>query len=383
MHRRVLSYGCFCFALFILFVYNGSLILSAKNTQTTQLPSVSAQSAILIESISGEVAYEKNAHTRMPMASTTKIMTAIVAMELGDPTMMVEIPREAVGVEGSSIYLYEGERLSLEHLLYALLLESANDAAVAIAVALSGTEDAFVEKMNQKAEALGLSDTHFTNPHGLDHEEHYTSAADLARLAAYCIHNELFRTIVSTRRITIPLNDQEGARLLLNHNRLLRSYDGTIGLKTGFTKRSGRCLVSAAERDGVTMIAVTLNAPDDWNDHRNMLDYGFSQYTALLLQASGSYERAIPLVGMPQPEIIISNQNDIRVILPSDHGPIRMYCEAPRWLGGNISKGQVLGHLIWECDGNTIAIEPLLAQSSVSVSPRKQSFWARFLSLFI
>lgn len=383
MYRRAMSYGCFCFALLILFVHNASLISSAHSlTAVAPFPAVSAQSAILIEPVSGAVTYEKNAHTRLPMASTTKIMTAIVAIELGDPAMMVDISREAVGVEGSSIYLYEGERLSLEHLLYALLLESANDAAVAIAVALSGTVDAFVEQMNQKAMALGLSDTHFSNPHGLDHEDHYTTASDLARLAAYCMRNEMFRTIVSTRRMTIPLNDQEGVRLLLNHNRLLRSYDGAIGLKTGFTKRSGRCLVSAAERDGVTMIAVTLNAPDDWDDHRNMLDYGFSRYTSLLLQAAGSYTRSIPLIGMRQTEIAICNTNDVRVILPSDHGQIQMYCEAPRWLSGPITEGQKIGQLVWKCNGETIATESLIAQSSIDFSPKKPSLWERFLKLF-
>ena len=324
---------CLCFAAVIFF---GILPFVGSAA-----PEVAAKSAFLMDITTGTVLYEHNAHEKLPPASVTKVMTMLLIMEAIDDGRLkwddtVTASENAAAKGGSQIYLKEGETMSVADMVKSIAVSSANDCACAMAEHLWGSEESFVEKMNQKAEALGLSDTHFTNPHGLDHEEHYTSAADLARLAAYCIHNELFRTIVSTRRMTIPLNDQEGARLLLNHNRLLRSYDGTIGLKTGFTKRSGRCLVSAAERDGVTMIAVTLNAPDDWNDHRNMLDYGFSQYTALLLQASGSYERAIPLVGMPQPEIIISNQNDIRVILPSDHGPIRMYCEAPRWLGGNI-----------------------------------------------
>ncbi len=383
MHRRVLSAFFFCMALLTWLLHNASLIVFAKPPSVVDdFPAVSAQGAILLEASGNHVIYEKNAHVRLPMASTTKIMTAIVAIEYGNPAMQVTVPAAAVGIEGSSIYLYEGEILTLEHLLYALLLESANDAAVAIAIATAGSVAAFVDLMNQKAHSLGLSNTHFVNPHGLDHEEHYTTASDLASLARYCMQNELFRTIVSTQRMTIPLNDQEGARLLLNHNRLLRSYEGTIGLKTGFTKRSGRCLVSAAQRDGVTLISVTLNAPDDWDDHRNMYDYGFSQYTSVLLQPVGTYARTIPLIGNDQDSVDISNRNEIRVILPQTHGEIHMYCHAPRWMSGAISEGAMLGQLIYECDGEIIAIEPLLTQSSSTPLYTKIPWWKR-LWLFI
>ena len=349
--------------------------LSAKET-------CSAKAAVVLEAASGTALYEKNADLQLPQASTTKIMTAIVAIEYGNPTMQVTIPAAAVGIEGSSIYLYEGEILTLEHLLYALLLESANDAAVAIAIAVAGNVEAFVDLMNQKAHSLGLRNTHFVNPHGLDHDEHYTTASDLASLARYCMQNDLFRTIVSTQRMTIPLNDQEGARLLLNHNRLLRSYEGTIGLKTGFTKRSGRCLVSAAQRDGIMLISVTLNAPDDWDDHRNMFDYGFSQYTSVLLQSAGTYARTIPLIGNDQDSVNISNRNEIRVILPQTHGEIHMYCHAPRWMSGAISEGAMLGQLIYECDGEIIAIEPLLTQSSSTPLYTKIPWWKRLLLFF-
>jgi D-alanyl-D-alanine carboxypeptidase len=311
-------------------------------------------------------------------------MTAIVALEHCDPSAMVRIPSSAVGIEGSSIYLYDGEMLSMEHLLYALLLESANDAAVAIAIAVCGTVEDFVDLMNQKAMSLGLTNTHFTNPHGLDHEEHYTSASDLAKLAAYCLQNDLFRNIVSTQRMTIPLNDQEGVRLLLNHNRLLRSYEGTIGLKTGFTKRSGRCLVSAAQRNGITMICVTLNAPDDWDDHRNMLDYAFSQYTSIILQYAESYVREIPLIGALQSKVAVCNLQDVQVILPQTHGEIQVFCQAPRyfWVDGYIPKGHILGYLIWQCDGQIIAQEPLVAQAEIIPLASPHSWWKRLLSLF-
>lgn len=383
MKKRLISCICTYLVLISTFINNHALISSAQNIDVDiALPSVSAQSAILVESSNDEIVYEKNAHVRLPMASTTKIMTAIVALEHVAPSTIVEISPLAVGIEGSSVYLYAGERLTMEHLLYALLLESANDAAAAIAISVAGSIDAFAELMNQKALELGLCDTHFTNPHGLDHEQHYTSAYDLAKLAAYCMQNELFRTIVATRRMTIPLHDTEGVRLLLNHNRLLRSYEGTIGLKTGFTRRSGRCLVSAAERDGVMLIAVTLNAPDDWDDHRNMFDFGFRHFTALLLQRAGSYLRAIPVIGGSRQTVMIMNRHDVSVVLPQNHGQISMTCEAPRWVAGNITQGQVLGQLVWYCDGKLIATEPLLAQASVSPLQAKKTIWERLLSLF-
>ena len=385
MHRYILSYGCLGLTILILFVHIASFTASAANIPAdVGFPSVSAQSAIVVEATGGNIVYEKNAHLRLPMASTTKIMTAIVAIEHCDPSAVVKIPSSAVGIEGSSIYLYDGEILSMEHLLYALLLESANDAAIAIAIAVCGTVEDFVDLMNQKATSLGLTNTHFTNPHGLDHEEHYTSASDLAKLATYCIQNDLFRTIVSTQRMTIPLHDQEGARLLLNHNRLLRSYEGAIGLKTGFTKRSGRCLVSAAQRDGITMICVTLNAPDDWDDHRNMLDYAFSQYTSIVLQYAESYIREIPLIGAMQSTVTVCNLHDVQVILPQTHGEIQVYCQAPRhlWVDGYIEKGRILGYLIWQCDGQMIAQEPLLAQAEIVPLPSSHSWWKRLLSFF-
>ena len=383
MHRRVLRYGCFCLVLLLCLGNHLTLRLQAASiTADLSVPVISAQSAILIEPSSGTTVYEKNARVRLPMASTTKIMTAIVALEHADPAMIVEVSPDAVGIEGSSVYLYAGERLSMEHLLYAMLLESANDAAAAIAIAIAGSVDAFAVLMNEKAVELGLSDTHFTNPHGLDHEQHYTTAADLARIASYCMTNVLFSTIVATQRMTIPLHETEGARLLINHNRLLRSYEGTVGLKTGFTKRSGRCLVSAATRDGITLIAVTLNAPDDWDDHRNMFDYGFENYVSILLQSAGSYSRTVPLIGATQTTLSVTNANDVRAVLPKQHGAITLTCELPRWIAGSAIRGQTIGRLIWRCNGRIIAEESLIVQSTVIVPSEKPSLWERILALF-
>ena len=226
--------------LTLLLVF-GACILPIQAQEAPQSPpTLSAQSALLLEAENGGVVYEKNAHTRLPMASTTKIMTALVALELASPNTVILTDGRAVGTEGSSIYLCEGEELTLEELLYALMLESANDAAVAIAIGVCGSEEAFVDEMNRRAASLGLSNTHFANPHGLDAETHYTTAYELAVIARAALQNPLLKTIVSTRKTTIPHQNTDGVRLLINHNKMLRLYDGCIGVKTGYTQKSGR-----------------------------------------------------------------------------------------------------------------------------------------------
>lgn len=350
---------------------------------TSAAPSVSAKSAILIEMESGKVLFQHNAFVRMPMASTTKIMTAIVAIESGDIKRSVTVSPDAVGIEGSSIYLYPDETLSLEGLIYALLLESANDAATAIAIEVAGSVDAFAALMNQKAEALGLTATHFTNPHGLDHEDHYTTAFDLARLTAYSMKNEIFRTICSTVRKTIPLKGNEGTRVLVNHNKLLSRYDGAIGVKTGFTKRSGRCLVSAAERDGLTLIAVTLNAPDDWNDHTQMLNFGFERYQNVLIAEKGALVLPLSIVGGTTASVLVSNTQRASVMLKKDHGEITYRIEAPQLLYAPLATGTEVGRVIWLCDGAEIASSPLVTVNTVEYKkPERQGFLAWLTSLF-
>ncbi len=241
---------------------------------------MSAQSAVVIDADTGEVRYEHNADAVLPMASTTKIMTAIVAIEQGDIDRTYTVKPEYTQTEGSSMYLKPGETVSIRDTLYGLMLMSGNDAALAIAGECGGQE-AFVQAMNDKAEALGLTNTHFENPNGLDGDTHHTTARELAELTAYALQNPDFREIVSTKNITCA------GRTMVNHNKMLSLYKGAIGVKTGYTKKCGRCLVSAAERNGRTLIAVTLNDPDDWNDHCTMLDEAFAQYTPVTLHEAG------------------------------------------------------------------------------------------------
>lgn len=288
-----------------------SLTLSAEGTSITPAD-LSAKSAVLTD-CDGRPLLEKNATEKMGPASTTKLMTALVVLDMCSPSDEVHVPAEAVGIEGSSVYLQAGEILTIEQLLYALLLASANDAATALAIFCAGSVEAFCEKMNEKAAALGLLDTHFCNPHGLADEKHYTTARDLAVIAAEVLRNPLLRMIVSTYKKTIPLNGDEGTRVLVNHNKLLRLYDGAIGCKTGFTKKTGRTLVSAAERDGLLLIAVTLDAPNDWNDHARLLDYGFAEYTNVTLFEEGQALGTLPVCGGTDDHAVLVSEQSLSI----------------------------------------------------------------------
>ena len=255
--RRLAALGIALAALFTLFPCQ------------THAVSTSASSAILMDVDSGRVLYEQNADAKMLIASTTKILTALVAIREGDLNDVVTVSREAAYTEGSSMYLKEGETLTLETLLYGLLLCSGNDAAVAIAQHVGGTVSGFVKLMNETAAELGMENSSFANPNGLDDEKHYSTARDMARLAACAVKNETLVRLCSTRSVTV------GGRTMTNHNRLLRSIDGCIGLKTGYTRAAGRTLVSCVRRNGRTLIAVTLQDGNDWADHTALYEFGF------------------------------------------------------------------------------------------------------------
>lgn len=255
----------------------------------------SAVSAIVIETSGNTVIYEKNAHKKMPMASTTKIMTAICAIEAGNIDRTVTVDDNAVGIEGSSIYLQKGERLSIRQLLYGLMLNSGNDAAVAIAYEVSGGIDEFAALMNQTAKKIGCKNTNFENPSGLDGKNHYTTAYDLALITSYGLKIPAFAEIVSTYKKSIPNGEKTYDRQLKNHNKLLKMYDGCTGVKTGYTKKCGRCLVSSAKKENTELVAVTLNDGDDWNDHIKMLDYGFENVVTEQIIKKGSYIATIPV----------------------------------------------------------------------------------------
>ena len=237
-----------------------------------------AKSAVIIDAKSGAVLFEKNAHTRLPMASTTKIMTALAVLENASPDTVIEIPKEAAGVEGSSIYLRAGETMTVKELLYGLLLESGNDAATALAIGVFGSVEGCCDYMNERCHNMGLVDTNFENPHGLDSENHYTTAYELALITKEAMKNSLFRQIVSTENYIVQ---GENPKYFSNHNRLLKTYEHAVGVKTGYTSKSGRCLVSAGTDGDEEYIAVTLNDPLDWQDHKDMHTYAFSNFDSI------------------------------------------------------------------------------------------------------
>ncbi len=258
----ILIIASLIFSLFTLFV-------AGENK-----PSLSARSAVLYNMNEGSFLYTKNESQRLPMASTTKIMTALIAIEQLDMNESLLVPKEATGIEGSSVYLRENDFVTVGDLVYSVLLQSANDAATVLALKIGGDIYGFSEIMNKRAEEIGLLDTNFENPHGLDSKNHYTTAHDLALLAAEALKNPTFKKICSTYKHDFFIGD--GRRVVVNHNKLLKRYKGAIGVKTGYTKKSGRCLVGACERDGVILVTVTLNAPNDWQDHEKLFDYGYS-----------------------------------------------------------------------------------------------------------
>ncbi len=371
--------------LFLLAALAALLVLpatamSARNTaptSNTQPPATSAKAYALLDAQSGTVLAEKNADTPLPMASTTKIMTALLAIELLDGDTTVCVPREAVGIEGSSIYLYEGERITVRTLLYALLLSSANDAATALAIEACGSVEQFAARMNQKAAQLGLSQTHFCNPHGLHEEAHYTTARDLARLTAAALANETFAEIVSTRRYTAKQEGTDATRLFVNHNKLLARYPDAIGVKTGFTKKSGRCLVSAAKRDGLTLICVTLSAPDDWRDHTALLDFGFSSYRCF---SPDPYALTLPVVGGTADSVTLQEASRLSLCVPRD-AEIKRTVHAPRFLFGGFDEGTRKGCVIYTQNGEVIAEVPLLCKASVAAE-RPLGFFGRIAAFF-
>lgn len=257
----------------------------------------SARAACIIERQSGRVLFAANAQERLPMASTTKVMTALVALENGMLDEPVTASRNAYGVPGTSIYLDLGETLTLEQMLYGLMLSSGNDAAVAIAEHIGGSVEGFAEMMNARAASLGANDTHFVTPHGLPCDGHYTTALDLARIAAEAMANETFRRIVSTQRATIPWTGRAYSRVLRNKNALLQTYSGATGIKTGFTRAAGRCLVFGAEREGMELVGAVLNCGDWFGEAARLMDSAFAEYTWTELLPDGADMSEIAVFG--------------------------------------------------------------------------------------
>lgn len=349
-----------CRPLALLLALLSSLLFTVYATAAPPADgALSAECAVLIEASTGRLLYEKNANKRHAMASTTKIMTALVAAEHTPLDAVITVDPRAVGVEGSSVYLQAGQRYTMEALLHALLLQSANDAAEAIAYAVSGSIPAFATLMNERATALGLTSTHFENPHGLDGEAHYTTAKELALIAREALDHPALSEIFAKRRYVLTSLDGENVRTLINHNKMLVLYDGAIGVKTGYTKQCGRCLVSAARRDGLTLVAVTLDAPSDWSDHRALLDYGFETYESRLIAGIGELSLSLPFFNSGG-EATVTNREEIRLFLPKDApAPTATYDLLPLPVAP-VRDGALAGYVTYTAKDGSSVTSPLI-----------------------
>lgn len=347
-------------------------------------PEISAQSAVVLTADTGTVLFEKDGHTPRPVASTTKIMTALLALEAaqeqGDP--LVDITQEMVAVEGSSMGLQAGDSISLTGLAAGMLLASGNDAANAAALYLDGSLESFAARMNQRAAALGMEDTHFVTPSGLDGEDaqglgHLSTAYDMALLARAALEDQAFRQLCSSPSLAVEFAEPVKRVTYTNHNKLLAQYQGCVGVKTGFTKEAGRCLVSAAERDGALLIAVTLNAPNDWQDHTALLDYGFSQMEPYQL-AGGDVRLTVPVVGSPVEVVSLRGSNGGEVTLPLGQGAqVERVVRVPKFLYAPVEAGEQVGEICWYLEGQLLGSAPLTAAGAAPLQEKAPSLWER------
>lgn len=352
-----------------------ALIFAVKIPARAEL-AVSAKAAILMHADSGRVLYEKNADEHMLIASTTKIMTAIVVLEHCELDDLVEVDSRSAGIEGSSMYLKAGESYTVEDLLYGLLLVSGNDAASALALHVADSMEEFAELMNAKAAELGMTESSFKNAHGLDEEGHYSTARDMAKLAAYCMGNEDFARIAGTVSHTV------GEQTLVNHNRLLREYDGCLGLKTGYTMAAGRTLVTCAERDGARYVCVTLNDPDDWDDHKALYDWAFANYSfAEVIPAGLSYE--VPLISGAEMTAPAETEGAAYALIKNGES-YDMELELPAFAFAPISEGERAGRAVACSDGQEIASVRIVYSEDVEVDRElKLTPGERFLRFWV
>lgn len=338
-------------------------------------PQTSGKSAVLIDGSSYRVLWGKNIDEMLPMASTTKIMTALVAIENGRLDDIVVIPKAAQGVEGSSIYLEEGELLTLEELLYGLMLRSGNDAATAIAYEIGmGSIERFVALMNGTARHIGAYNTNYENPHGLHSDNHYTTAYDLARIAAYALKNDIFREIVSTKYREIPWKGSQWNRVLKNSNKLLWNFEGANGVKTGFTRHAGRCLVSAAQRNDMQLVCVVLNCGPMFEESSSILEYGFEMYKSHDIVNSSDAIVSIPVDNGVVESITLHPIESYKVALTDyEYNNLNVSVEVPDIIEAPVNKGEICGNIIISINGEIIKEIPLVSQSYVPVKGFKAS----------
>ncbi len=355
------------FAIFIILV---SLVffIGATNVPVREMCHVSAKHAVIVELTSARLISGKNHFERTSMASTTKIMTALLLCETADLDKEITVTESMVKVEGTSMGLMAGDRVDYRDLLYGLLLASGNDAANATAISLAGSIHDFAVMMNNRAKQIGMKNTNFVTPSGLDDDNHYSTAYDMALLACEAMKNPEFAKACSSQYTTVEYGNPPFRRRLKNHNKLLKMYEDCVGIKTGFTKKSGRCLVSCAVKDGKGIVAVTLNAPDDWNDHIRMLDYGMNQLESRKLTIP-NIDRLNVIGGLTQ-KLELTAKAPTVSLLPEDFEHIKTNVRVQKLVFAPIDKSESIGYIEWELYGKVIAAAELKATNDIDIAEK-------------
>jgi len=354
----------------------GSAFASTKGSIRVpgSYPEPNGKAAVLMDAASGRVLYSKNMNNRLPPASLTKIMTAMLVVENGDLDQNVQASKHAVETGESTIYLQVGETLTVRELLYACMLPSANDASTALAETIAGSDGTFVELMNQRASQLGMADTHFCNPHGLEKAEHYTSAYDLALLTRQAMTYPIFRQVVATKRMSLPWAGRNEPRIILNENRLLYRYKGTIGVKTGYTKKAGNCVVGAARKGDLELIAVALNSSTVYEDLQQMLDYGFTHYEMVNLQNADQISAQITVLSGKVKMVTAIPASDLLVaVKPQEKDKLSYKIVPNSKVSTPLKIGDPLGACIIYLNNKEVRRINLIAASEV---PLKKHFWS-------
>ncbi len=358
-----------------------ALIILFFSVSGIKAQAMDSNAHVLMVSDTFELYSQNNCHKRLHIASTTKIITAIVVLEnIDDITKEITVPADACGIEGSSIYLYEGEKITVETLLYGLLLESGNDAAVALALTTAGSIEAFAELMNNYVISLKLEDSHFTNPHGLDNEMHYSSAYDLAVIMKNAMENEDFARISSTKSIAIDMPNGT-KRYFSNHNRLLRMSENIIGGKTGFTKVSGRCLVSCAERDGVRLICVTLGCTDDFNQHIAIYNEAFSAYKLYDVPVNSEYIISVVGSNVETANLEYTGKTSLALKSESELRNLDVKIYLPRFIYAPLAQNSAIGEVNVLYKGVLVDSSHLMLMEDIKSTVNK-TFFSKVIDYF-
>ena len=355
------------------FILLFAAVLPSGASAAPDAPQTSAGACVLYEAQSGDFLFADNADERLKIASTTKIMTALVVLSKCRTDEVVVIKPEYTGIEGSSMYLKAGEKLTVMDLLYGLLLPSGNDAAVALACHIAGSVSKFADMMNETAKSLGCKNTRFVNPHGLDAQDHYSSARDLAIITAKAMKNNVFCQVASTKTVTVA------NRVFTNHNKLLWSIDGMTGGKTGYTKSSGRSLVTCVERGGMKIVCVTLSDPNDWDDHTALYNWAFSEFKCLSISGSDLKYMMLPVISGTRDIVGTRPARDYTLLYTKDDS-VSVEVLAPRFVYAGVIRGSRAGTIRVARNGKAVIELPLVFSESVPMDEAQRVFrWDKIM----